>query len=454
MHSIWAVTRNTLAQALRMKVAVVVVILLVVLLPLMSLIVTGDGTLHGKLQTFISYGMSLMSLLLCVLTIAVSTYTLTSDLKGKQIHLVVTKSVSRYQIICGKLLGVVIMDVILLAVFSAIIYAAVLLLPRISKASEEEIELSQREFFTARASLKAEFDEDKINSLARKRFHDLVKADELPPKMTDKQVMSQLRGQERMKMRKVDPGRRRTWQFENVRPVAGTKTMFIRYKYVVPVDPPDSKVYGTWIVGDYMMAEQLGQGVTPIYRVDRMDVVDIFHEIEVPADAVTDDGILGLLFVNPSANGITVIPEDVEVLYKVDTFEMNYLRGVLVILTRLIFLAALGVAVSTWLSFPVAMLVSVVFFCIGLTNGFVTESIEYVGKGSYIFYTFTIRPVLWLLPRFDRDFNPTAYMISGRVLSWIFVAKVYATAVFVKSLVLTLFGVWIFNNREIAKTVI
>ena len=71
MRSIWAVAVNTVKQALRMKVAVVFIILLVVLLPAMGLAMTGDGTLKGRLQTFVSYGLSLTSFLLCLLTIVV-----------------------------------------------------------------------------------------------------------------------------------------------------------------------------------------------------------------------------------------------------------------------------------------------------------------------------------------------------------------------------------------------
>ncbi|RKY05747.1 MAG: hypothetical protein DRP56_08660, partial [Planctomycetota bacterium] len=101
MHSIWAVARNTLAQALRMKIAAVVVLLLLILLPLMSMVMDGDGTLLGKLQTFTSYGLGLISLLLCVLTIAISTFTLSNDIKRKHIFLVITKPIRRWELILG-----------------------------------------------------------------------------------------------------------------------------------------------------------------------------------------------------------------------------------------------------------------------------------------------------------------------------------------------------------------
>ena len=44
-----------------MKVAVVFGVMLLVLLPAMAVSITGDGTLKGRLQTFVSYSLSLTS---------------------------------------------------------------------------------------------------------------------------------------------------------------------------------------------------------------------------------------------------------------------------------------------------------------------------------------------------------------------------------------------------------
>ena len=91
MRSIWAVATNTIKQAVRMKIAAVFIVLLLVLLPVMGISMTGDGTLKGRLQTFVSYGLSLTNLLLCLLTIIVSIYTLTNDIQQRQIYTVITK---------------------------------------------------------------------------------------------------------------------------------------------------------------------------------------------------------------------------------------------------------------------------------------------------------------------------------------------------------------------------
>ncbi len=453
MYRVWAIAANTIAQAVRMKVVGVVIVLLIILLPLMSMIMVGDGTLHGKLQTFISYGLSLASLLLCLLTIAVSTYTLTNDLKRKHIQLVVTKPIRRFQILCGKLLGVVILDVFLLGVFSSIIYVLTLQIPKFTDADQAQIAQAQREFFTARTTLTDPIDEQEIKNRVLKSYDKLKQARQLPADMSKKKILAALRSEELGKATSVEVGAEKIWEFEDVPELGSEERFFIRYKYEASSTPPDGKVHGIWKVGDYRQRELLGPGnwVTPVYTVLRKDPTRTLSEFEVPADARTEDGFLAVVFQNPYINQTTIIPEEVEVLYRAGSFSANYIRAVLMILARLIFLAALGIFVSTWLSFPVAMLICVVIFFTGTINGFVMESFDYLGQGATIIYSLTIKPILWFLPRFDGEFNPTQFMISAKLLSWLFLAKVFGAMVLIKSVLLSLLGIWIFSNREVAK---
>src|SRR4030042_52486 len=98
MNRIWAVARITFISSMRMKTAIVFMLLLIVLLPTLSLTGTGDGTAMGRVQSFVSYGLGLVVFLLSVLTIIVSCYTLSSDIKHRQIYTVITKPISRFQL--------------------------------------------------------------------------------------------------------------------------------------------------------------------------------------------------------------------------------------------------------------------------------------------------------------------------------------------------------------------
>ena len=452
MHSVWAVARNTIAQALRMKVAFIIIVLLVILLPLMSMIMTGDGTLQGTLQAFVSYGLSLVSLLLCLLTIIISTYTLSNDLRRRHIYLVITKPIARFQLLCGKLLGVILLDIFLLTVFACIIYGLTLMIPKLFDADQGQLVRAQNEFFTAREALKPAIDEEQLEEMARKEYEKLEESGQLPTRVSSEKVYAELLAQQRFKTKAVETSASKVWEFENVRLYDPNEVLFIRYKYEVVARNVDEKVIGNWIVGDYRQIE-LGPGKwkTPLYRISRVEGLDTFYEFSVPAAAIAEDGYLAVVFQNPLENRTTVIIEGLEVLFRADSFTANYYRSVLLILLRLVFLAALGVSASTWLSFPVAILVSIVIFAVGTVNGFIVDSFTYLGYGAGLFYNITFRPLLWLLPKFDGRLNPAEYMVPARMIAWLFLARAYAVTVFIKSVFLTLLGMLIFSGREIAK---
>jgi len=448
MRSIWAVATNTIKQALRMKIAAVFVILLIVLLPVMGVSMTGDGTLKGRLQTFVSYGLSLTGFLLCLLTIIVSIYSLTSDIKQRQIYTVITKPIRRFQLLFGKLLGVILLDIALLVLFSAIIYAITIYIPKYFDASKAELAQLDNEFYTARNSLiPAEVD---VTQEVLEAYEKLKKSGRLPEGVPREKVIARLTEDRKAWKRAAVPGQPLIWEFQNVKPLDPNQSLFIRFKYDVSVNPPDLQVYSRWAVGDDR------QYPPDVEIFDRKDTIRTFCEIEVPANVVAEDGYLAVGFLNVPLNNTVVIfpPEDgLEVLYQADTFTANFIRAVLLILFRLIFLACLGILASTFLSFPVAILLCLVVFFTATVSGFCLESFDFLGENLSWVYSYTIRPVILLLPQFDK-FNPTKSLVSARLLSWSLLAKVAGLMICIKAVLLLLLAFLIFRFREIARIII
>ena len=454
MYRVRAVAVNTIRQALRLKVAVVFLLLLLVLLPAMGFSVSGDGTLKGRLQTFTSYGLSLTNLLLCLLTIIVSIYSVTSDIDQGQIYTVVTKPIRRFEIILGKVAGVILLDVGLLVVFSAVVYTIVVYMPRFSKAANEEKAIIENEFFTARAGLlPALVDVSKQVEADFKKVVESGQMEQLFPGRTTKEIIAELTTRRRLEKQAAAVGRELVWEFNNVRPQDPNGSLFIRFKYDVSAEPADSQVWSQWLVGDYRQARDGVPAETPMYRADRKDPIRTFREIEVPADAVAKDGYLAVAFFNVPLNSTVVIfplEDGLEVLYKADTFTANYIRAVLLILSRLVFLACLGVLAGSFLSFPVAIMLCLVVFFTGTISGFVLESFDLLGGQLNIIYSYTIRLVIQMLPRFDQ-INPTSFLVPGRLLRWTLLGKIVLFMVCVRALVLLAFALIIFSRREIAR---
>jgi hypothetical protein len=450
MRSVWAVAINTIKQALRIKVAVVFIILLIVLLPVLGISTTGDGTLKGKLQTFVSYGLSLMSFLLCLLTIIVSIYAVTSDIEQRQIYTVITKPIRRYQILLGKLLGVMLLDLVLLCLFSSVIYVITIYTPRFLDVTESDLVQADNEFFTARAALA--LPEVDVTKEVKDRYEQLEKNNELPD-LSRKEIIETLTQQQQLAKRAAAVGRVLSWEFYNVEPL--DPNMFIRFKYDVTVTPPDSQIYGRWFAGDSQYIRTGEKPKTPVYDETLKHSIRTFHEIEFPSSVVPGNGRLGIAFLNLPLNNTVVIfpPEGLEVLYKADSFTLNFIRAVILIFFRLIFLACLGILASSFLSFPVAMLLCFVVFFTASFSGFVIESFDYLSVNLGLFYSYTIKWIIRLLPQFDK-FNPTKFLVPARLLSWSLLAQCAVFMICIKAFLLFVIALVVFSYREIAKIIV
>ncbi len=459
MRSIWAVAVNTIKQALRLKIAAIFIILLLVLLPVMGLKMTGDGTLKGHVQAFVSYSLSLTSLLLALLTIFAATYTFTSDIKDKQIYTVLTKPIRRFQLVLGKLMGIILLSTALLVLFSAIIYSITILMPKFIDADEKQVAQVQKEFFTARASLKPT--EPDVSVEVDETYDKMKQSGQVPEGIDEHPMARRNYKQEiarRISLRKraAMVGEEILWEFDNVKALDPNQSLFIRFKYDVAENPLDLQIYSQWVVGDIRQLRVPGMLDTPIYTMDRKDLIRTFREFEVPADAIADDGHLVLGFLNvPLNNTVVIFPleDGLEVLYKADTFTANFIRAILLILIRLIFLAVLAVFASSFLSFPVAILLSLSIFTMAFMSGFITESFEFFGESINKVYYYCLKPLVEFLPYFDR-YTPSKFLVPGRLLSWPLLARIGFSTVCLRALPLALLSLLIFSYREIAKVIV
>ena len=370
----------------------------------------------------------------------------------------VTKPIRRYQLILGKFLGVIVLDVALLTLFTGIIYGVVVLMPRFVKASDEERAQIDDEFFTARASLvppQIDVGKEVDELYAKLKANDQLEA--AYPRSTEEEIRKYLTSRLRLEKRAAAVGQILLWEFTNVRPSdPNHQSLFIRFKYDVSVTPPDEQVYGDWRIGD-LRGWKNGTSVdTPVWRVPRRDPVRKFREIEVPASAVAKDGYLAVGFMNPQFNDTVVlfpIEDGLEVLYKADSFLGNYVRAALLILLRLVFLACLGVMAASFLSFPVAILFCLVIFVTGATSSGIIESFGYMSRNVSMIYKYTIESVIHLLPQFDKV-NPTQFLVPARLIPWSLIGRVVLVMICLKAALLLILALIIFSFRELAKVVI
>jgi hypothetical protein len=165
MGRIWAVTKYTLAQCLRSKIAALTVVLLAAAVLALPFMVKGDGTLAGRIRTFLSYSTSVTALVLSLVTVLLSAGLLAADVKAKHVFLVAVKPVARWQFVVGRWLGVVLLDALLLAAAAGGIYAMAMHLRTGEAVTREDRLAVDNEVFVSRAKLSPVPVEDQIERL-------------------------------------------------------------------------------------------------------------------------------------------------------------------------------------------------------------------------------------------------------------------------------------------------
>ncbi len=169
-------------------------------------------------------------------------------------------------------------------------------------------------------------------------------------------------------------------------------------------------------------------------------------------------GILRLGVVSAPTNERTLIfpPEGLQILVPAGGYEMNFLRVAAVMWIKLGFIAAIGIAAATFLSFPVAALVTLGFLFMAESAAFLSSSLEYYSvkdlQGDVQWYKVVIRaislPIAWTFQVYA-ELKPTERLVDGRLVSWASLAKAIAVIGAWTIAALTV-GLAIFRKRELA----
>ncbi|MCL2700540.1 MAG: hypothetical protein FWE88_02470 [Phycisphaerae bacterium] len=240
MTNVWAVTRATFIQSLRSKVGLAAMILLAVLLLAAPMMVNnGAAPLADRIRTFLSYSLGLTGVILAVITIFLGTTFLCADVRQKQIFILAAKPVARWQYVVGRWLGVVLLNVVLLAIAGAGVYAGAQYLRSQPALSPTDRRAVETEVFTARRQIAPDFSRDdeyvlatiegEIERLRREHALEDVIAGYLPRAGGNREEAFNLVKQELAKMaqdskQSFRPGGGRAYVFRDVQVAGMTRT--------------------------------------------------------------------------------------------------------------------------------------------------------------------------------------------------------------------------------------
>jgi hypothetical protein len=154
MRTLWAIARQTFVQSLRMKVGLAFVVLLVVALAsLPAITAAGQAPLSDRIRAFLSYSVWAVMLLLVTLTIFLGASIVAGDVRSKYVFTLASKPVARWQYVIGRWLGIVLLNLSLLAISCTAIYAYAQHMREGAEINNADRRAVETEVFTARQAV-------------------------------------------------------------------------------------------------------------------------------------------------------------------------------------------------------------------------------------------------------------------------------------------------------------
>ena len=458
MKRILAIARLTFWEGIRMRIVLVFIVVLVFVVLRLPFALRGDETLSGRLQTFLSYSLGALGVFMSLATVFLSCATLSNDIRECSIQLVVSKPVSRFQILLGKWFGVNLLNVLMVALSGLVIYAfAVFIKSRPEQFERDRLKLSDV-VWTARVAARPTAPD--FEGIARERIEELADQGRTFA-LGKEQAIAETAKELEEEWKRVPPRNERLYRFEGLTPPESAETVYqVRFKArSVPVGVNEILHIG-WVLVDPESNVILAARQTDEQSARR-------HQFLVRSSVVKNGrALIGVI--NPPSNQRETIyfegDDGLEILYRVGSFEINFVKSLLLILFRLAFLSAVGLLFGTFVSFPVACFCVLFIFvlCLGMSwwleaiganMPMVDPKVDPYGRLGPLVRAVLVPMLKLFLPNFG-DYDGVAKLIDGYYIPAGLILRGAAHTLVYGVALLVLPGWLIFRSREIAETIV
>ena len=464
MNSIWAVARQMISEGIRMRIAFVFLGLMFLVVLGAPFSVKGDNTLTGAVQTFLSYSLRTTAVILGMLTIFLSR-SVSDELVNKQILMLMTKPLPRWKYILGKWLGITVLNVAFLTFTGLCVFAMIFVIKwRKPPLTPYDAGVLEKQVLVARHGVKPESRD--FETPAEREFQRNLEEglyDEVVS-VTPEEERRRLVSKHEARWRVVEPFGSREFEYTNLLcDRSRSNELQLKYRTNVSRVGADEVFRGSWIFGNALKG-------TPVYRTPVEHVKDRIHTVRFPADAIAEDNTLLVRFENlnpyPDRPMLATVFEfrkgqDPEVFFVVGSFWANLFRLSVLMISKLMFLAAVAIFATTLFSYPVACLFSFTVYIIAGARSFIQEALFLANSGKegwfetvkevfYATFTAVFGVLQWIIPDFTRyDGVPT--LVEGRNVSLVWVLQAVGDLAVIKTVIILGLAMLLFHRREVAE---
>lgn len=474
---VFAVARNLLNEAVRMKISLVFIVVLLLMLAAVPEALSADQPLRFRVQQWIQYGTGLGYAVLAMLTVFFSAATIAFEQRDRTIWQTMSKPVSAAQYLIGKWCGLMMLNAILLLVVAAGTYVFTEYL-RFQPAQGEaayhltvdgvetrgqphlmtvDRRILEQQVMVARVGERPTLpplNDEAVQRAVEERLK-VLKDNDPTIVVTDRTFETARREFEKglyERYRSVAPGEGREFTFEHLEGSAITDAsmLTLRFKLNAGANDPAALYRVRFTIG--------GAPWPPATEGIRQVALKDAQVLEFPAWLVGEGGKLSIVIESDPTNPreFSLPPDGFEVLYPAGGFELNFSRVFVIMWVKLGFLAAVGMAAATALSFPVACLLTLVVLFAAESAAFLAESIDVfytASRGKKLEWNKVIIRLIALpissIFSIYADLKPTEKLVDGRLLSWMSVLRGLGV-VGGWTIGVLLAGVAALRNRELA----
>lgn len=469
-HQVFSIARNTLDQAVRMKISAVFVVMLVLLLAALPLLLDANQALRYRIQSFLQYGVGMSYVLIATLTVLFSVYSVAIEQRERVIWQTVTKPVAAWQYLLGKWLGVVMLSAVLLTVTGSAVFLFTEYLRSRPAQGEQEAFMAkdgsiispdrrvlETQILAARVTIlpaPPEVDEKAIEDSVEAR----VKAEQhnrpnygSDPAERDAARADLLRSIA-IESRMIQPGRDRVFAFTGLKEAKERGLpIILRFRPEAGSNRPDLLFTLTFIfpANGSSVVEQVALAQS--------------HTIALSPAVIDDSGTLIVSIINgdffdrvPNEAPVFFAVDALEVSYSAGSYRVNFFRVFSVLWLKTAFLAMAGVFSASFLSFSVATLTAMGIFLVAESARFIKDALDNWNitdnKGNEMPFFYVIDRIATAVStpfRFYSDLRPTQKLVEGVLLPW---SSVASGGLILIALIAVLFvaGSFIFRSRELA----
>ena len=482
---VFAIARNVLAEAVRMKISLVFIVMLIFGLAALPGLLSVDQPLRYRVQSFLQYGTGGAYWLIAVLTLVFSASTVAFEQRDKVIWQTMTKPVGAWQYILGKWLGVVGLCAVLLTVSGTGVFLFTEHLrtqPALDERNayenisgqgiSEDRLILETQVLTARVARPAQplqvdpqqFEKN-IQQVVENELASLGELSDDPEVQRQRRegLANKIRGDIQKNLQiayrsiagQSEGGMAgfQNYKFTGLQAASkSNRPIILRYKINAGSNQPDQLYKVTFAFQNSMPeVEEVALGhfqTIPLLPtvIDKNGMV----EVQIINGYPVEGGVI------PNPETISFPPDGLEVSYSSGGYRANFARVLGVLWVKLAFLAMLGICAATFLSFPVACLVAFTVFLSAEGATFLLASLENYStedtQGNSIFYKVVINYMAMGIGNIFKiysDLRPTGRLVDGVRLSWVSVA-VGTVVLAIWTAILYVVAVIIFRMRELA----